>query len=1041
MANPFAQFADPATTKQPAARTAPPSGGVSRFGDLMEGAGEQFGIPSGMMSRVMGKESSGDPQAESPKGAYGLGQVLPTTWRDMGYTDDQMQDPAVQAEASARYLRQMYDRYGDWGLALQAYHDGPGNTDAMLRGEYTPGPEGRQYVDERFNEWTGGQSPIPNGDEPVQHATAARRPVADSNNPFAQFSDGGSAAPAAPQQAQAAQPMQQPPEAATAPQQAAQPAETAQDDPAARWASVMPGTFSAPAAAQQPQPAQPAQTAPQTAAPATAPQAQPKAGFYDSVSGGGIADVANDTLNTVGNAAAKAGRAVINAGVDIARPIWNWAADSAEAQANSALPAGANMPRTVLPRISKDQDKAISGLEKMIGAQPGSLHTQGIGEEVASEILPYFVGPGELKVLQKVPGAARFVVNSLVRNAVGSTAQAAKSDDELAAFLKNEALGLAGDTAFKALGKVMKPVWEGSKRMLGFGDNLANETERTTGKLAEEATGSSATPTEIPQRPTPADPTPAPVQTNTATERLAQKVKVDQRVIRAAEELGMADKLTPAHYDLNPATKEVASRLQAVPESLMGQKNREAVATLAEHADDLIHIAGGTRDKVQLSQRFKDESMKAINDLGAKADDQYSEVRKLIPEGTDISASNTLEHIRHLQDVRRIELSPAEKKALKRLTPEVDDAGNVTKRPSYDALDQMRKEVGQAINQKSGPFKDEEVGALKQLYRTLTEDQEAAAVAHGAADAWNVGKALVAQRKTLEDSLENVIGTGGAQQATAKYGAAIKKLGKGDVGDWDVLINNTPKHLRSEMVATALNDAMTTGANKGADLNVPTFLKWYDGAQKSGALGRVMAHLDQPSRARLRNIATVARGLNRGNQFNISNGSINAFINRFNSGDSPIGKLFGYGAQGALTAAGWVMGGPLGAAAAGGGSALVRKAMTASERAQNARVAAADAVLADPNFLDVVKAAAYRDANKAAAAERIRNGTATADDLKNEEVIRKIERKLAGSPAWQKLMATLPKTDREDVRKFGISQWLAGGVKSQTAEDGSDEKK
>ena len=67
--------------------------------------------------------------------------------------------------------------------------------------------------------------------------------------------------------------------------------------------------------------------------------------------------------------------------------------------------------------------------------------------------------------------------------------------------------------------------------------------------------------------------------------------------------------------------------------------------------------------------------------------------------------------------------------------------------------------------------------------------------------------------------------------------------------------------------------------------------------------------------------------------------------------------------------------------------------------------------------------------------------TATADDLKNEGLVAKAERKLAGSPAWQKLMATLPKTEREDIKRFGIAQWIAGGAKAEMAEDGSDEKK
>lgn len=1059
---------------QKSSRAASPKGDAAYYDQLMEDAGSRWGVPAGLMLRLRSKETGGeaDPAtATSSAGAYGIGQVLPSTARDMGYTDEQMNDPIHQADASAQYLRQMYDRYGNWRDALQAYHDGPGNHDRNLAGTRTPGPEGQQYIDERFDAYTGGGDPAVDTSAP-QRATSARRSGMFAGNGGAQQPDAvqqpaEQQAPAteAPQTTQDAPKFSdvlrtgyQPPQPAaaqTAPQNPAEPQQPAMQQPAAPQQPA-PVTPEQPAAQQQPQQAAPLfsdvlrtgyqppaqQQAQQPAAapqqPAQQPAQQPqRRGMYDNVSGQGIADVAADTFNALGEGAAVAGRALINAGVDIARPIWNWTAESAEAQANSALPAG--VPRTVLPRISKDQDKAISGLENMIGAKPGSLHTQGVGEQIASEILPYFVGPGELKVLQKVPGAARFVVNSLIRNAVGSTAQAAKTDDELAEFLKNEAIGLAGDTAFKMLGKAIKPVWERSKAALGFGTKTASKAERDIGKQAEQATDGTAAATTI-ERPAAADGSAqAPIETNAAIEKLAQGVNLDQKVLYAAEQLGMADKLTPAHYAANRSTREVAAALQSVPESQMGARNAEAIATLANHADDLIHIAGGTSDKVQLSQRFKDESLKAIDDLGKKADEQYSEIRKLIPTGADVNATSTLAHLKDLTDAQRVKLSPMEKQALSRLTPETNEAGQITQRPSYEALDQMRKEVGQAINSKSGPFQTEELGKLKMMYRVLTEDQEAAAASYGASKAWDVGKALVRQQKDLEERYLSVTGKEGLQQATTKYGDAMKKLGKGDVADFDQLIANTPEHMRTQMVATALQDAMTTTAKKGESLSIPTFLNWYEGAQKSGALGRVMAHLDQPSRARLRNIAAVAKGIKRGNELGISTGRVNAFIERFNQGQSPIGRLFGYGTQAAGAAGGWVLGGPLGAAVGAGAARGAKAIKDAATRAQNARVSAADEVLSDPAFLDVVKAAAYRDGQAAASAERIRNGTATAEDLAKEKWIAKAERKLNGSPAWQKLRATLPTTEREDLKRLGISNWLINGMKAEaTAPDDNE---
>lgn len=112
------------------------------------------GIPPGLLSSLVSKESSGDPAARSKANAIGLTQVLPTTLADMGYDEEAVaKDPKLQIQAGAQYLGQMLKATnGDIGRALTAYHSGLGNLAKYESGEKQMGPETAGYAsDPRFS--------------------------------------------------------------------------------------------------------------------------------------------------------------------------------------------------------------------------------------------------------------------------------------------------------------------------------------------------------------------------------------------------------------------------------------------------------------------------------------------------------------------------------------------------------------------------------------------------------------------------------------------------------------------------------------------------------------------------------------------------------------------------------------------------------------------------------------------------------------------------------------------------------------------------
>ena len=85
-------------------------------------AARRNGVPEDLFLRLVQQESGWNPGAVSPKGATGLAQLMPETANRLGVDHTNPQD---NLDGGARYLRMMYDRFGDWRLALAAYNAGP----------------------------------------------------------------------------------------------------------------------------------------------------------------------------------------------------------------------------------------------------------------------------------------------------------------------------------------------------------------------------------------------------------------------------------------------------------------------------------------------------------------------------------------------------------------------------------------------------------------------------------------------------------------------------------------------------------------------------------------------------------------------------------------------------------------------------------------------------------------------------------------------------------------------------------------------------
>ena len=110
----------------------------------LEQAAAENAVPVEFFARVIWQESRFNASAVSPKGAEGIAQFMPRTADWHGLADPF--DPIDALYHSARYLRELRDRFGNLGLAAAAYNAGPGRVSAWLASHRPLPRETRNYV-------------------------------------------------------------------------------------------------------------------------------------------------------------------------------------------------------------------------------------------------------------------------------------------------------------------------------------------------------------------------------------------------------------------------------------------------------------------------------------------------------------------------------------------------------------------------------------------------------------------------------------------------------------------------------------------------------------------------------------------------------------------------------------------------------------------------------------------------------------------------------------------------------------------------------
>lgn len=160
----------------------------AQYTPVLAAAEAKYGIPAGILQRIAQTESgfrgeviSG--QRKSSAGAVGIMQFMPATNPQAG------KDPNADIDAGGKYLRQLYNQFGNWDVAVMAYNDGPGkigkalaahggNVQALLNDRTATNAETRNYRAQVM----GGNAQAMNAAHGTQSIPTARAQAPDTAN-------------------------------------------------------------------------------------------------------------------------------------------------------------------------------------------------------------------------------------------------------------------------------------------------------------------------------------------------------------------------------------------------------------------------------------------------------------------------------------------------------------------------------------------------------------------------------------------------------------------------------------------------------------------------------------------------------------------------------------------------------------------------------------------------------------------------------------------------------------------------------------------
>jgi len=386
-------------------------------------------------------------------------------------------------------------------------------------------------------------------------------------------------------------------------------------------------------------------------------------------------------------------------------------------------------------------------------------------------------------------------------------------------------------------------------------------------------------------------------------QRAAETVRPEPALVASAERLGVEESVPLSALSGNEQFRAVQAGLTARLGSDLADDQAQAILQVSENVARRLDEYGAAASRGAFDDVIRGRIQDDIASLAEQSDVLYKSLDKAVKRfggkfqtvDTPIMNSYTNQLIKKY---KRVEKIPS---GLRDALEQITDPQGI----SYDALDSLRRTIGEnyaSALRGSNPYPDTDVRSLGQLYDVITRQQNQALtniVGPRANEIWGSAKALVSQRKQLEELSIQSLGRDLSNDIMPRLEQSLSSITRGNIQSFNNKINSIPEELRPQAMVTALKGMMQKSArsadvDKDFAMSLSFYPNWWRQVKSDAKVFNLVTKYLDPEQVRFfDDVARLGGSLQRSIQKQPMNGRLVEFVESFNESGGVISRLMG----------------------------------------------------------------------------------------------------------------------------------------------------